>query len=160
MPIIRTYGCAECNHLMDVVLSADEWDKEPPECPECAKRAARPPTMHQEFKPPGIIGSPRSRAVRLAEEIASEDYGVANMTIAGRQGERNKVRYKDQSDGVRPAAWTGPNAQQYAMSKQVLEQAVALGRENRIKHGTGLDTIQQAMPDLIANSKRLSHKIW
>jgi hypothetical protein len=145
---------------MDVVLSAEQWDQEPPECPECARRArGGAPQMHQEFKPPAITGSVRSRAVKLAEDIAANDYGVSNMSIAGRQGERNKVRYKDQSDGVRPAAWTGPNAREYQMSKEVLEAAVQLGRANRLKNGTGLDTIQQ-MPDLIANSKRMSHKIW
>ncbi|HEX3524768.1 MAG TPA: hypothetical protein VHT52_22100 [Stellaceae bacterium] len=146
---------------MEVVLSAEQWDQDPPECPECARRARGEPApqMHQEFKPPAITGSHRARAVRLAEDIASNDYGVANMSIAGRQGERNKVRYKDQSDGVRPAAWTGPNAREYQMSKDVLEAAVKLGRANRLQHGTGLDTIKQ-MPDLIANSKRISHKIW
>jgi putative FmdB family regulatory protein len=163
MPIIRTYGCGECGHIMDVVLRAEDWDAEPPECPECQRRQ-----MRQEFKPVSVrtgMASHRARAVALAEDIASKDYGVGNMVAARREGDVPKVRYKDDTGEVQKAGWSGPSAREYQVGREALETAVALGRANRLKHGNGLDVLQSTlksgdMPDLIENSKRLSHRIW
>lgn len=166
MPIIRTYGCPECSYVMDVVLDASQWDDPPPSCPKCDERdVEKAQEMQQHFKPPAIGGSNRSKAVRLAEQIASEDYGVANFQAEGKQGHPAKVRYKDQSDQVQRGVWTGPNAAAYQVSQQTLETAVKLGRENRLKHGNGLDILQSTlksgdMPDLIEVSKKRSTRIW
>jgi putative FmdB family regulatory protein len=151
MPIVRTYACAECNHMMDVVLSADDWDAPPPECPKCQERE-----MRQEFRPVAIGGSVRSRAVALAEDIAANDYHVADMSSRG-EGERAKVRYKDQTAGIVPSNWAG--------AQGMLEQAITIGRDTRLRHGNGLDVLQSALktgaqPDLIAASKRRAIKVW
>jgi putative FmdB family regulatory protein len=151
MPIVRTYACAECNHMMEVVLSADDWDAPPPECPMCQERE-----MRQEFKPVAIGGSVRSRAAALAEDIAANDYHVADM-----QRDKYKtaptVRYKDQTAGVVPSTWAG--------AQGMLEQAITIGRDTRLRHGNGLDVLQNALktgaqPDLIAASKRRAIKVW
>jgi hypothetical protein len=152
MPIVRTYGCSECNHMMEVVLSSDQWDCEPPECPACAQRQ-----MRQEFKPPAIVGSNRARAVAIAEDIAANDYNVADIKGATREGDVAKVRYKDQGNTL-PSAWS-------TQAAQMLESAIAVGRQTRLKHGNGLDVLQSALksgaqPDLIEQSKKRAIKIW
>lgn len=160
MPIIRTYGCPECNHVMEVTLSAEQWDDPPPSCPECDRRETQ-----QVFKPPAITGSPRARAVSIAEQIAAEDYKVANIHAEGREGHAPKVKYKDDSPGVRPSAWTGPNAREMQMSQEALQTAIALGRDTRLKYGNGLDILRHNLetgvqPDLIELSKKKSARIW
>ena len=155
MPITRVYQCGDCFHRLTVVLPLEDWERPPPPCPVCAQNdaeaAAQP--MQQEFKV-NIGGSTRARAVALAERIADEDYGVADMKIEGRQGERNKVRYKDQgtpAQATQVASW--------GATGDVMKTAMAIGRETRLKHGDGLDVLQSALrsgaqPDLIEVSKR------
>lgn len=142
--ILRTYGCADCNHMMTVELASDQWDAEPPECPMCAN------ATHQEFVAPGIVGSVRSKATALALDIAENDYGVADIQADGKPEGRPKVRYRDVSAET-ASSWAAPGA--------ALAQAVTLGRDTRIKHGNGLDIIK-TMPDLIELSKRRSMRVW
>lgn len=116
--------------------------------------------MQQEFKPVAIGGSHRARAVALAEKIAEEDYGVADMKIEGRQGERNKVRYKDQGtpgQQQQVSTWSG-DASMFAT-------AAAAGRQTRKQYGDGLDVLKHMLktgvqPDLIENSKRNMARIY
>jgi len=150
MPIVRTYGCEQCNHIMEVVLTQEQWDDPPPECPECAKHP-----MRQEFKPVAIGGSNIVRARDIAEDIAANDYHVADMQ-RDKHARTPTVRYKDQGS-VLPSNWQAAN--------QTLEAAIALGRETRLKYGNGLDVLQHnlktgAEPDLIANSKKRAMKVW
>lgn len=145
MPIVRDYVCPQCNHFMHVTLPFEQWDTPPPNCPACEVRT------RQEFTPPSIVGSHRSKATAIAEEIAGSDYNVANMKVEGYEGVRNKVRYKDQSASQIPTGWVRPDG--------LLQQAVANGRQMRREHGSALDLIKQE-PDLIANSKRISSRIW
>lgn len=148
--IIRTYACAECAYMFEVSLSSDQWNAEPPDCPRCSEQT------QQEFRPPAIIGSHLSRATDLAHKIADEDYGVADLRSPSRSGPA--VRYKDQTAEVIPAStWGAANAQ--------FQQAIALGRETRLRHGSGLDILQGALKsgaqrDLIADSKRRSIRTW
>ena len=155
MPIMRTYMCGDCGHTLDVTLSAEQWNAQPPDCPRCLERGEWN-TTHQEFKPPAIGGSIRSRAIKLAEDIAEKDYGVADFKSDGREGGRPKVRYKDAS-AVPPSSWALPN--------ESLAQAVALGRESRLRYGSGLDVLHSTLkdgtqPDLIELSKRRSMRVW
>lgn len=148
--ILRTYACDACGHSMTVELRAEQWDQGPPDCPVCAQITA------QAFKPPAIGGSARSRAVDLALDIAEKDYGVADIQADGREGGKPKVRYKDDMANP-PSTWGAQSA--------ALAQAVALGRENRLRYGSGLDVLQQNLksgvqPDLIEQSKRRSPRIW
>lgn len=158
MPIARTYQCPECNHRIDVVLSAAEWDAPPPSCEECDARE-----MQQHFRPPAIGGSIRSKARNITERIIAEDYNVADLKFDNRRGGVPKVRFKDESPGLKPAAW--------AQAQQTLQQAVELGRQQRHHRyadgpqGNALDVLQGALssgaqPDLIANSKRKAIKVW
>ena len=142
--ILRTYGCAQCNHMMTVELRADQWDQEPPECPMCAHGT------HQEFQPPGIVGSARSKATALALDIAEKDYGVADIQADGRPEGKPKVRYKDVQAG---------GSSSWGMHSEALSQAVTLGRQTRLQHGSGLDIIK-TLPDLIQESKKRSARIW
>lgn len=141
--ILRTYVCGDCNHTLEVELRSDQWDQEPPECPCCSTQTV------QEFRPPAIGGSYATRAADLALDIAEKDYGVADIQIDGKAEGTPKVRYKDQSPN--PSTWGVPNA--------ALEQAVAVGRQTRLQHGSALDVIK-TMPDLIELSKRRSAKVW
>jgi len=59
------------------------------------------------------------------------------------------VRFKDGSPDT--SSWAAPGA--------ALAQAVAVGRETRLRHGSGLDIIK-TMPDLIELSKRRSMRVW
>lgn len=147
--ILRSYLCAECGYGMEVELRAEQWDQAPPDCPMCAART------HQDFTPPNIGGSPRSKATDLALDIAEKDYGVADIQMAKREGDTAKVRYKDAERP--PSTWGAQSA--------ALEQAVALGRENRRRYGSGLEILQHNLktgiqPDLIEASKRRSAKVW
>lgn len=147
--ILRTYGCETCAHMMTVELRSDQWDQQPPECPQCSN------TTHQEFAPPAIGGSLFAKAAKLAEDIVEKDYGIADFKSDGRIEGRPKVRYKDASPGT--STW--------GMHSEALSQAVALGRETRIKHGNGLDILQAnlksgAQPDLIELSKKRSMRVW
>lgn len=154
MPIMRTYMCGECSHRMEVVLSAEEWDAEPPSCDACDARTG------QEFKAPAIGGSKSYRAHKLAEDIIANDYGVADVKFDNREGGVPKVRYKDQSaEKAMGSTWQGAN--------QLLEQAVSIGKQTRRENGgiDGLDLLKKsletgAQPDLIAASKRRAIKVW
>ena len=149
--ILRTYGCEECGHLMEVALASDQWNAEPPECPRCSTRT------YQEFKPIAITGSPIARATEIARTIASEDYRVADIQSPSRSGKT--VRYKDENPGGGTSTW-GAGAMQGA-----LQQAIAIGRQTRLQHGNGLDVLHGALKsgaqrDLIADSKARSIKVW
>ena len=160
MPIHRTYQCPECNHRMDVVLAAEQWDDPPPSCAACDAREVR-----QVFKPPAIGGSARLRAAAIAEDIAAKDYNVANFQGGTREGDVNRVTYKDTTPGVAPSSWTGPNAKEMQMGQEALQSVLAIGRQTRLKHGSGLDVLQHTLatgdlPDLIEESKKKSARIW
>lgn len=149
MPILRTYACEFCGHMLEVTLRADEWNAEPPECPRCP---ATP--MVQEFRPVAIGDSHRARATNLAHQIAREDYGVADIQSPSRAGP--PVRYQDQSAST-ASTWMGGGGQ--------LQQAMALGRQTRLQHGNGLDVLHNALksgaqPDLIELSKKRSARVW
>lgn len=153
MPIMRTYMCGECSHRMEVVLAAEEWDAPPPSCDACDAR------MGQEFKPPAIGGSVSYRAHRLTEDIIAKDYGVADLKFDNRQGGTPKVRYKDQTAASIASSWQGAG--------QLLEQAVAIGKQTRRDSGgfDGLDLLKKslqtgAQPDLIEASRRRAIKVW
>ena len=151
MPIVRTFQCEDCFGRIEITLEAHQWDDPPPTCPHCATRP-----MQQEFKPPGIIGSPRSKAVKMAETIASEDYGVADFKAEGKEGHAAKHRLKD-AKVTNPSTW--------GATQEALSIAIAAGRETRRAHGDGLDILQHALktgaqPDLIEQSKKRAAKIW
>ena len=148
--ILRTYVCPECNYIVEVELRADQWAELPPNCPNCIE-----PDLLQDFKPPAIGGSNQAKAVKMAQDIAERDYGVADLQTSRREGAPTKVRYRDQSPGT--SSWGAANA--------AMAQAVALGRENRLRYGSGLEVLQTNLkngtqPDLIELSKRRSAKIW
>jgi hypothetical protein len=134
---------------MTVDLRSDQWNVDPPDCPACSEQT------HQEFFPPAIGGSAHARASALAENIAAEDYNVADMPTSASRG---SVRYKDASADILPSSWAGAAQGQLA-------QAIQLGREVRLKHGSGLDVLQGALKsgaqrDLIADSRRRSIKVY
>lgn len=149
--ILRSYMCDFCAYRIDVELSSEQWNVEPPDCPRCAGTP-----LVQDFKPVAIGGSNIARATELAHTIAAEDYGVADLQSPSRSG--RAVRYKDQgADAIPASSWAAAGGQ--------LQQAIALGRETRIKYGSGLDVLQGALKsgaqrDLIADSKRRSIKTW
>ena len=148
--IIRSYMCEACAYRMDVELRSDQWDAEPPDCPQCSTRT------YQEFRAPAIVGSNIARATELAHTIAAEDYGVADLQSPSRSG--RAVRYKDQgADAIPASSWAAAGGQ--------LQQAMALGRETRLRYGNGLDVLQGALKsgaqrDLIADSRRRSIKVY
>lgn len=153
MAIVRSYMCGDCGHTMEVMLRSDQWQEPAPSCPVCEAHE-----MDQEFKPVAIGGSNRSKAVKIAEDIAEKDYGVADFKPEGREGGHANARLKEQSSAL-PSSWMNINGNaQFA-------QAIALGRENRKRFGDGLDILQGALksgdqPDLIAASRRRSMKVW
>lgn len=159
MPIIRTYACESCFHQMEVTLTADEWDAPPPDCPRCSNET------HQEFKPVAIGGSNFARAARLAEDIASNDYQVADMQVTAKgQGDTPKVRYKDaRPEGIAPSVWGQGDGRGF--NQEFLESAAAIGRQARLANGgSGLDVLHAnlrsgAEPDLIELSKRRSIRV-
>ena len=147
--ILRTYMCGDCGYRIDAELPSDQWNAEPPECPMGEAMT------HQEFKPPAIIGSNIARATAIAHEIAATDYNVADIQSPSRSG--RAVRYKDSVDGVPASTW--------GMQQGALQQAIAIGRETRIRHGNGLDILQGALksgaqPDLVEMSKKRSIRVY
>lgn len=150
--------CPDCGHRAEVVLSADDWDAAPPVCSACVAH-----DMLQVFKPPAIGGSMSSKAHAIAEDIMANDYQVANARFDNREGGTPKIRYKDQTGALPPAAWANAQAQ--------LAQAIDLGKAHRQHRyesgpqGNGLDVLKAALdsgqqPDLIANSKKRAIKVW
>jgi hypothetical protein len=156
VPIVRTYACPDCFARTEVVLDASEWDRPAPSCEACDAR------LNQEFSPPAIGGSVRSRAVSLAENIIANDYGVANFKSDGRQGGTPTVRYKDQTASTLPSEW------QRAGHQAILEQAIAIGKMTKRESrglGDGLDILKRGLatgvqPDLIEASKKRAIKVW
>jgi len=111
--------------------------------------------MQQEYKPVALGGSNRSKATALAEDIAAQDYNVADISLDGKGG-RNKVRYKDQAEATK-SVWTA--------AQDAIQGAISAGRESRLKYGSGLDILQKSLkdgtqPDLIELSKKRSMRIW
>jgi hypothetical protein len=154
MPIVRTYACPACNHFLEVTLRFDQWDEPDPVCPECQRR-----NMQQEFVPPRINGSNAAKARAIAEDIAGNDYHVADMQIQNREGNATKVRYKDQS------STTSAQASTWGITQDALSRAVSAGRDTRLRYGNGLDVLQKALqtgdqPDLIAASKKRAIRVW
>jgi len=159
MPIHRTYMCPECNHRMEVSLAAEQWDAPPPSCEACAARET-----NQVFeRAPAIGGSIRARAAAITESIIANDYGVADFKPDHREGGTPKVRYKDQSPNVLPAAWQAAQAQ--------LSQAVDIGRAHRhVRYekgpqGNAMDVLRGALAsgeqrDLIQESKKKAIRVW
>ena len=148
--ILRTFMCGECGHRLEVELRSDQWQEPPPDCPMCAEQT------QQVFKPPAIIGSHIAKATELAHTIAAEDYQVADLQSPSRSG--RAVRYKDVGpEVIPPSTWTGGGNQ--------MAQALALGRETRLKYGNGLDVLAAnlksgAQPDLIELSKKRSYRVY
>lgn len=152
MPIVRTYACERCGNFLTVTLpTLDHADDPAPECPHCSIATV------QEFRPFAIGGSTKVRAADLAQTIAHEDYGVADIEVDHRHDSVPKVRFKDQGTPGQASAWGASGA--------MLEQAISIGRDTRMRHGSGLDILQNALkdgtqPDLIEASKRRSMRIW
>ena len=138
--------------MLEVMLRADQWADAPPGCPRCADG------MQQELKPVAIGGSNAGRAAALAEQIARDDYKVADMQMSRGIGSTPKVRYQDETSQTAPSVFTSAN-------REMLESVVATGRASRLKHGSGLDVLEHGLksgniPDLIEISKRRSLKVW
>ena len=156
MPIRRTYICPECNYYWEIELTLDQADAPAPDCPRCIAYDLQT-TGQQQFKAPGIVNSsPHSRARAVTEDILANDYHVADVN---RSPSRTNLRYKDQSP-VMPSTWAAPT-----IGGPDLGAAIAMGRQQRLDFGTGLDVLQAnlksgAQPDLIEASKRKSAKIW
>jgi hypothetical protein len=111
--------------------------------------------MQQEFKPIAIGGSDRSKAVKIAEDIMEKDYGVADAKVEGKEGGTPTVRYKDENKGG--SFW--------GIAQDTMAAAITAGRASRLKHGNGLDVLQQNIkngvePDLIALSKKRSMRVY
>jgi hypothetical protein len=153
MPIVRTYQCEECFNRIELTLAAEDWDAPPPECPTCARQP-----MQQDFKPFAIGGSISGKAHAIAEDIASNDYHVADIQRERRPEGTPKVRYKD-------AGSTPAQATNWGATSEALSMAIAAGRETRLNYGSGLDVLQANIksgvePDLIELSKRRSIKVF
>ena len=156
MPIVRSYMCNECGHYMNVTLTAEQWDEPAPNCPRCNAWDFKEP-MQQDFKPAAIGGSVRSKAEKLTEDILEKDYHVGDIQRDRHEGVAPKVRYKDQNAPINSSTW--------GVAREALESAIASGRQNRLKHGSGLDVLQQNLkngtePDLIELSKRRAMRIY
>jgi hypothetical protein len=152
MPIVRTYACEDCFHMMEVTLSMDQVDDPPPPCPRCVVRP-----MRQEFKPVALGGSVTARAHAIAEDVAANDYHVSDMNVGRKEGDRTTARYKDTSANIPASTWSA--------AQETLQTAVIAGRQSRLKYGSGLDVLQSnlksgAEPDLIEASKRRMIKLW
>jgi len=136
---------------MEVWLEQHQVDDPPPECPACANRR-----MAQEYRAPAIVGhTARSKAEKLKDDILRNDYNVADYNHDKHESTPT-VRYKDQ---------TTKSSSTWQATNEALSQAVALGRQNRLKFGSGLDILHNNIkngtePDLIELSKRRSPKVW
>ena len=113
--------------------------------------------MAQDFQPVAIGGSNRAKATRIAEDIMQNDYGVADYQRERHEGSAPKVRYADQGSPAQRSTW--------GVGREALESAIATGRQTRLKHGGGLDVLQNslksgAQPDLLEISKRRAIKVW
>jgi hypothetical protein len=120
--------------------------------------------MHQEFQPVAIGGSQYAKARALAEDIAAKDYNVADLHWRKDRetAQATPHRLKDET----PQSVAHATGSNWGVTGEALQQAVALGREMRLKHGgSGLDMLQNALkdgtqPDLIEASKRRAMRVW
>lgn len=169
--------CADCGHRLELELRLDQWNDPPPPCPQCDKVE-----IDLDFRPIALGGSLANRAMAYAEKIAAEDYQVADMQLDSREGGRPKVRYQEPKELKEAAAKVAREASREAhrtrhapsnwspnpaAAHETLLKAVAIGREARLMSGgkSGLEILQDNIrngtePDKIANSKKLSAKIW
>ena len=154
MPIVRTYGCRNCGHVLEITLTLAQADDPPPRCPVC--RGVKRESMQQEFKPVAIGGSTATRARDYAQTIANEDYHVADIQMDRRAGSKPVVRYKDQG---------APSASTWSVANDAVQAAITAGRASRQQYGDGLDILHSNLkdgtqPDLIEVSKRRAMRIW
>jgi hypothetical protein len=157
MPIVRSYMCEECGHMKTVTLTMEEWDAPAPHCSHCDDYSESG-RMRQEFKPVAINGSPAARARDIAEDIAANDYHVADMQHEKRVEGTPKVRYKDETAAAVQSQWRG-------VPSETMAAALAAGRETRLNFGSGLDVLQAGLkngtvPDLIENSKKRAMRVY
>lgn len=141
---------------MEVTLRLDQADDPPPECPRCAAWNLQEP-MRQEFKPFAIGGSPAARANAIRDDMLDKEYKVADYKDRDKYDRTGKTRYKDETPSAVKSQWSAASA--------TLNQAIAAGRETRIKFGSGLDILQAnlksgAEPDLIAESKKRLTRVF
>ena len=79
MSIIRTYACGDCEAIFEMWCeSSDELD---PPCPNCEKEL--------KWQPKGfaIGGSNQSKAVKVAQDMLENDYGLTNYKDNNKPGD-------------------------------------------------------------------------
>ena len=76
--IRRTYECNDCQAMFEVDCNSNDPD---PECPAC--------NMVLEWRPKGfaIGGSIEGKAVKYAQDVMENDYGLTNFKDNNRQGD-------------------------------------------------------------------------
>jgi hypothetical protein len=146
--------CNECGTVFNRTLEYSQVDAEPPDCPAClaaTRQDFRPVAVH------GVKARTAEEARKIAMDIAVNDYGVRDINIKNREGETNKVTYRDQP-AQQPGNWVAPNS-------EMLSAALADGRATREQYGSGLDVLEGNLksgvqPDLIQLSKARCMKVW
>jgi hypothetical protein len=145
---------------MEVTLTMDQWDAPPPDCPRCASG------LRQEFKPVAVGGSAYAYARGIAEDIAHNDYKVADLQWRKDREVSSATPHRLRDEAPSAVASTLSN---WGAQTATIEQAIAIGRQTRLNHGSGLEMLQDGIrdgtqPDLIKNSlarmRAGGGKIW
>jgi hypothetical protein len=77
---IRVYRCPDCGHKW---RSESKFGFHEPDCPSCG---FHPDPLPERIAAPAIIGT-KAKAVDLAYNIASEDYGLTDLNDNAREGD-------------------------------------------------------------------------
>lgn len=75
--IIRTYRCEDCGDTFDVTCESNDGD---PDCPFCSKVLAWQPERFS-------IGTNKSRALDVTQQIIEQDYGLSDLNDNLREGD-------------------------------------------------------------------------
>lgn len=76
--IYRTYACGDCDTVFEVACESKDGD---PPCPVCSKVLEWRPTRI------AIGGSTEGKAVKIAQDIMENDYGLSNYKDNNKEGD-------------------------------------------------------------------------
>jgi hypothetical protein len=103
--IYRTYACDDCDTVWE--YHHDSGDEPAPDCPTCSK------VLQWQPKSFAIGGSNEGKAVKMAQTIMEEDFGLTNFKDNNKEGDVGVVM---------PSYTTSENEQLQREVKQFVEQ--------------------------------------
>lgn len=125
MKVVRLYRCPDCHTKFRRTM---ERDAPEPACPSCSKAQPSPPDR---IAAPSIVTT-KGRAVDIAYDIVSEDYGLTNLRDGAREGDTAVIL----PPAPKPGTVTGPSMIWGGAAPSTAPLAAQLGGTKEILSGS------------------------